>query len=193
MAGIDKKTLRILKNGKMKGFESVYRLYNGRIYNFILSIVKDPGIAKDLTQDVFLLIWNKRKNINCENNFEGYLFKISRNMVYHYIRRELLLQNYLDRVEKESEPERLEIDKDLDYVFFEKYIMRLISELPEARKRIFMHYWKSELNYREIAKKLSISEKTVATQVQRSLHFLRTKIRNSVFGAILCLHILQHL
>lgn len=193
MAGIDKKTLRILKNGKMKGFEAVYRLYNGRIYNFILSIVKDPGIAKDLTQDVFLLIWNKRKNINCENNFEGYLFKISRNMVYHYIRRELLLQNYLDRVEKESEPERLEIDKDLDYVFFEKYIMRLISELPEARKRIFMLYWKSELNYREIAKKLSISEKTVATQVQRSLHFLRTKIRNSVFGAILCLHILQHL
>ena len=193
MAGIDKKTLRILKNGKMKGFESVYRLYNGRIYNFILSIVKDPGIAKDLTQDVFLLIWNKRKNINCENNFEGYLFKISRNMVYHYIRRELLLQNYLDRVEKESEPERLEIDKDLDYVFFEKYIMRLISELPEARKRIFMLYWKSELNYREIAKKLSISEKTVATQVQRSLHFLRTKIRNSVFGAILCLYILQHL
>lgn len=133
MAGIDKKTLRILKNGKMKGFEAVYRLYNGRIYNFILSIVKDPGIAKDLTQDVFLLIWNKRKNINCENNFEGYLFKISRNMVYHYIRRELLRQNYLDRVEKESEPERLEIDKDLDYVFFEKYIMRLISELPEAR------------------------------------------------------------
>ena len=193
MAGIDKKTLRILKNGKMKGFESVYRLYNGRIYNFILSIVKDPGIAKDLTQDVFLLIWNKRKNINCENNFEGYLFKISRNMVYHYIRRELLLQNYLNRVEKESEPERLEIDKDLDYVFFEKYIMRLISELPEARKRIFMLYWKSELNYREIAKKLSISEKTVATQVQRSLHFLRAKIRNSVFGAILCLHILQHL
>lgn len=188
MTGIDKKTLKVLKSGKMKGFESVYRLYNGRIYNFINSIIRNPGIAKDLTQDVFLHIWDKRENINCEDNFEGYLFRISRNIVYHYIKRELLLQSYLDKMEEETEPESLEIDKELDYVFFEEYIMQLILELPEARRKVFMLYWKSELSYREIAEKLSISEKTVATQVQRSLHFLRSKMGNAAFSAILCLY-----
>jgi len=190
MTDIDKKTLKALKRGKMKEFEAVYRSYNGRIYNFICSIVKDPGIAKDLTQDVFLHIWDKRENIDCDDNFEGYLFKITRNMVYHYIKRELLLQSYLDKVEEETETESLEIDKELDYVFFEEYIMRLILELPEARRKVFMLYWKSELNYREIAEKLSISEKTVATQVHRSLHFLRSKMGNAAFSAILCLYTL---
>ena len=39
-----------------------------------------------------------------------------------------------------------------------------------------MLYWKSGLNYREIADQLNISEKTVATQVHRSLDFLRDKL-----------------
>lgn len=60
-----------------------------------LSMVSNAGVAKDITQDIFLHIWEKRLNIDLEGNFDGYLFKISQNMVYHYVRRELLLQNYV--------------------------------------------------------------------------------------------------
>lgn len=190
MEEIDKKTLTGLKSGKMKEFEAVYHYYNGRIYNFIRSIVKEPDIAKDLTQDVFLHVWDKRANIDCNDNFEGYLFRITRNMVYHYIKRELLLQNYLDKIEEDIKPDSMEIDKELDYIFFEESILKLIKELPEARRKVFMLYWKSEMNYREIADQLSISEKTVATQIQRSLHFLRSKMGNVAFAAILCLYTL---
>ena len=67
----------------------------------------------------------------------------------------------------------------------EEYILKLIRELPESRRRIFMMYWKEELNYMEIARQLSISEKTVATQVQRSLQFLRSKMRYVALGLLL--------
>lgn len=73
-------------------------------------------------------------------------------MVYHYVRRELLLQNYVDRLANESSDESVEIDEELDYLFLEEYILKLLEELPPARREVFMLYWKSGLNYREIAR-----------------------------------------
>ena len=46
-------------------------------------------------------------------------------MVYHYVRRELLLQNYVDRLANESSDESVEIDEELDYLFLEEYILKL--------------------------------------------------------------------
>ena len=180
--------LQLLKEGNKKAFEALYRAYNARIYSFVLSMIGDAGVAKDITQDIFLQIWEKRLNIDLEGNLGGYLFKISQNMVYHYVRRELLLQNYVDKLSNESADESVEIDEEGDYLFLEEYILKLLEELPPARREVFMLYWKSGLNYREIAEQLDISEKTVATQVHRSLDFLRDKLGTIAFSVSLFLH-----
>ena len=114
--------LQLLKEGNKNAFEALYRAYNARIYSFVLSMIGDAGVAKDITQDIFLQIWEKRLNIDLEGNLGGYLFKISQNMVYHYVRRELLLQNYVDKLSNESADESVEIDEELDYLFLEEYI-----------------------------------------------------------------------
>ena len=180
--------LQLLKEGNKNAFEALYRAYNARIYSFVLSMIGDAGVAKDITQDIFLQIWEKRLNIDLEGNLGGYLIKISQNMVYHYVRRELLLQNYVDKLSNESADESVEIDEELDYLFLEEYILKLLEELPPARREVFMLYWKSGLNYREIAEQLDISEKTVATQVHRSLDFLRDKLGTIAFSVSLFLH-----
>lgn len=183
---VDSETLRGLKEGKINSFESMYQYYSGRVYNFINSIVKDRALAKDLTQDVFMQIWDKRSGIDCEGNFDSYIYTIARNMVYHYIKREMWFQQYFETEAKEhSDEEKADADHELDNLLLEEYILKLISELPESRRRIFMMYWKEELNYIEIAGQLSISEKTVATQVQRSLQFLRSKMRYVALGILL--------
>ena len=117
-----------------------------------------------------------------------FYYIIPQNMVYHYVRRELLLQNYVDKLSDESSDESVEIDEELDYLFLEEYILKLLEELPPARREVFMLYWKSGLNYREIADQLNISEKTVATQVHRSLDFLRDKLGIIAFSVSLFLH-----
>lgn len=175
---VDSEILRGLKEGRITSFESIYQYYSGRVYNFINSIVNDRVLSKDLTQDVFVQIWDKRSGIQCDGNFDSYIFTIARNRVYSYIKRELWFQQYFEAQSKEYPLEvKEDPDHDLDNLLLEEYILKLISELPESRRRIFMMYWKEELNYVEIAGQLSISEKTVATQVQRSLQFLRSKMR----------------
>lgn len=58
--------LQLLKEGNKKAFEALYRAYNARIYSFVLSMIGDAGVAKDITQDIFLQIWEKRLNIDLE-------------------------------------------------------------------------------------------------------------------------------
>lgn len=95
---------------------------------------------------------------------------------------------WINKLSNESADESVEIDEELDYLFLEEYILKLLEELPPARREVFMLYWKSGLNYREIAEQLDISEKTVATQVHRSLDFLRDKLGTIAFSVSLFLH-----
>lgn len=109
-------------------------------------------------------------------------------MVYHYVRRELLLQNYVDRLANESSDESVEIDEELDYLFLEEYILETFRRTASSAPGSFYALLKSGLNYREIADQLNISEKTVATQVHRSLDFLRDKLGIIAFSVSLFLH-----
>lgn len=185
MAYIDKETIHAFKQGHMKDFEKIYRLYNGRIYNFIYAMLKDSHTSMDLTQDVFVQIWNKRDHIDSNNSFGNYIFTVAKNMVYIHIRRELLLQNYINRTGNETEVDVSEIEKKLDDKLWEQNILKLIEKLPEGRKKVFLLYWKSGMNYKEIGDVLSISEKTVATQVRRTLQFLRENINGEIFAILL--------
>lgn len=185
MGYIDKGTIEAFRDGQISGFEKIYRLFNGRVYNFVFSIIRDSSLAKDLTQDTFLLIWDRRANIDGANNLEGYIFTVAKNAVYQHIRRKLLLQKYINKSEINFEPENTGIEQKLDNKLFEEDVLKLINELPESRKKIFLLFWKSDMSYREIAELLSVSEKTVATQIHRSLQFLREKFGNKTLYIIL--------
>lgn len=185
MGYIDKGTIEAFRDGQISGFEKIYRLFNGRVYNFVFSIIRDSSLAKDLTQDTFLLIWDRRANIDGANNLEGYIFTVAKNAVYQHIRRKLLLQKYINKSETNFELENTGIEQKLDNKLFEEDVLKLINELPESRKKIFLLFWKSDMSYREIAELLSVSEKTVATQIHRSLQFLREKFGNKTLYIIL--------
>ena len=76
--------LQLLKEGNKNAFEALYRGYNARIYNFVLSMVSNAGVAKDITQDIFLHIWEKRLNIDLEGNFDGYLDVYKRQLLFFH-------------------------------------------------------------------------------------------------------------
>ena len=136
-------------SGDMKAFESLYKAYAGKVFNYINSFIYDPDLAKDITQNTFLQLWEVRSQLDPNGNIEGYIYSISRNLLFREIRRLNILRNYTDRIKE---------------------------EIKEARRRIFLMRWSNGLSNKEIAQKLSISEKTVSTQIHRTIHFLKSKI-----------------
>ena len=174
-------------SGDMKAFESLYKAYAGKVFNYINSFIYDPDLAKDITQNTFLQLWEVRSQLDPNGNIEGYIYSISRNLLFREIRRLNILRNYTDRIrerfkdpeevkEEIKEAEEPQIEENLSRDMIEQQILALLAELPEARRRIFLMRWSNGLSNKEIAQKLSISEKTVSTQIHRTIHFLKSKI-----------------
>lgn len=172
-------------SGDIKTFESLYNNYAGKIFNYINSFIYDPDIAKDITQNTFLQLWNSRSHLDTNGSLEGYIYTISRNLLFREIRRMTFFKKYALRVQEETqEEEEPQIEENLSRDMIEQQILSLLVELPESRRRIFLMRWSNGLSNKEIARELSISEKTVSTQIHRTVAFLRSRI-GSLFITVL--------
>ena len=174
---IDIQALHLLKQGDEKAFESIFRKYHAKIYHFVFNTLFDKMLAEDITQNVFLSVWEHRDNIIPEKDFAAYLYKIAKNMVFRETEKMFLFSRYENHV-RQIHPgeEDFSTQETIDADMLEETILLLIDQLPEARKRIFLLHFKEELSNREIAEKLSISVENVEMQVRRSLDYIRKRI-----------------
>lgn len=181
---IEKDILERLKRGDESAFESLFWKYNSRIYNFVLSILHDKFLAEDIAQTVFMKIWETHERIDPEQGINAYLFTIARHLVYKETERRLLFEQIVKEISSTStDSDDFALQKQMNANSLRDRILQLIEELPSARKNIFRLSRLEHLTNKEIADRLSISEKTVETQVNRSLQFLREKLSSDLFLA----------
>ena len=60
-SNIDILTLNLLKQGDAKAFETIFKKYNAKVYNFVLFTLYDKNLAEDITQAIFLSVWEHRE------------------------------------------------------------------------------------------------------------------------------------
>lgn len=185
--GVDGDVLFRLKQGDEDAFESIYWKYNSWVFNFIHSLLFDKSLAEDLTQTVFLKIWEKRESIDPELGFDSYLFAIARNLVYKETENRLKSELLSDTLKKYSANQDSLTEENIDADSLREYINNLIEKLPPSRRQIFQLSRHAHLSNKEIASRLSISEKTVETQLYRALRFLKQKLSEDPHLAILLL------
>lgn len=180
-----------LKQGDEKAFEAVYWKYSSWVYNFIHSLLYDKSLAEDLTQTVFLKIWEKRAIIDPELGFDSYLFAIARNLVYKETENRLLSEQFHVALNDHSVATDSLTEENIDAESLREYIDTLIEQLPSARKEIFQLSRRQHLSNKEIASRLSISEKTVETQLYRALRFIKQKLSEDTNLVVLILLLIK--
>ncbi|SFL33653.1 RNA polymerase sigma-70 factor, ECF subfamily [Porphyromonadaceae bacterium KH3CP3RA] len=168
--------LRLLRQGDEKAFEYLFHHYYNQIYTFVLNTLFDKTFAEDITQSVFVSLWEKREMIDPEAKIAPLLYTIARNHVYRQTE-QLLLKYKYEQSQQENMQESNDIEEDLNNRFLENILSEFIEKLPSERRRIFLLSRKENLSNKEIASRLNISEKTVETQIRRSLIFLREKMK----------------
>lgn len=166
--------LLAFSKGDESAFETIYWHYNLRLYNFVYSLLGDKMAAQDITQNVFVKIWEKRVSVDPEQNFESYLFTVTRHLVYKELEERLNVSIRLKQMEIDmQEPVDCSTEHSLEAHFTQEYISSLIDKLPKARKQIFKMSRFEHLSNKEIAERLSISERTVETQLYRTILYLK--------------------
>lgn len=187
MAVIDLDILSRLKQGDEKAFEVIYWKYSSWVFNFIHSLLYDKSLAEDLTQTVFLKIWEKRMTIDPDLGFDSYLFAIARNLVYKETENRLQSEQFNMILKDRSLDTDTLMEENIDAESLREYIDTLVEQLPPSRKDIFYLSRRQHLSNKEIATRLFISEKTVETQLYRALRFIKQKLSEDANLAILIL------
>lgn len=143
------------------------------VLNYLFYLSGDAELSEDLTQDVFLQLWDKRHNIKAET-LRPYLFTIARNCFLKNIRRQnydlKFRAEYFDELENESPEYIMEMKE------FDEKLQNSLAALPEKCRVVFLMNRIDGLSYREIAEALGVSVKAVEKQMSKALSILREKI-----------------
>lgn len=94
MLNEDKQLLEQIAGGDVKALGILYVLYAGRIRNFAFSMLQNSSEAEDITQDMFLKIWNSRKALREVDSLKSYLFSMAHNAVLNFIKRKGVRDRY---------------------------------------------------------------------------------------------------
>lgn len=167
----DKLLLEQLRESNSKAFDVLYEKYWERVYMDALNRLRDPAYAKDITQDIFLKLWTRRKEVVIDN-LPAYLFTAVRNNVFKWLERE---RKYIpvSGLLHELETTRDKADAELLRKELMTAYQSLFAAFTPSQKVIFNMYHRQDLSTSDIAYRLNISRKTVQNQLGRCMARLR--------------------
>jgi RNA polymerase sigma-70 factor (ECF subfamily) len=172
----DQTLLTLLRQGDKDAYTVIYDRYKNLLYNHAYKKLGDPEEVKDVLQELFTNLWNKRVDIPVATNLSGYLYAGIRNRILNLLSHKEVENKYLTSIQQYTQQE----DYSTDLVIREKemadLIQKEIDQLPPKMREVFLLSRKENLSHHEIAEQLSISEQTVAKQVTNALRILRVRL-----------------
>ena len=93
----DKELLLLVTRGDEHAFDIIFRRYHRVLYLYSLKLLKDPDVAADIVQGVFVKLWEHAEFLPADVNVKSYIYSMVRNKVINYIRdnRSRLIHNYI--------------------------------------------------------------------------------------------------
>ena len=171
-----------LVKGDQSALEDLFNYYYPRLYNFSKSFLKLEDGIDDILQEVFIKIWQTRKDISNISTFNSYVFTITRNLLLNELRRQLNAKKTKDEILNLSLAEEYQNFEQTEFKELQEKLDLEINNLPEKQKTIFILSRKEGLSHKEIAEKLNISTKTVEYHISQSIKFLKERI--SEYGLV---------
>lgn len=155
--------------GDLDAFEALFGQFQAEVYRWIIRIVRDPGIAEDLTQETFWRVYRSRARFDASRPFGAWARRVATNAALDYIKRsdrEITLWPHLHTPVRNPAIET-ELQEHLAEAF-----RALPPKLRVAASLVLIE----EAPYEEVADALGISVGGVKSRVFRAIRVLRTRL-----------------
>lgn len=164
------KTILELKNGNHQVFKIVFDDWHAKVYNYFYKKTESSDIAKELTQETFIKFWNYRSDLSENFSLDQQIFQKARQIFIDWLRREATQRKYFT----DEIPGSASADLQHGQILEENQkIEWSLSRLSPRRRKVFEMKHLQGYSYREIARNLNITEKTVDNHLLKATSQLR--------------------
>ncbi|HEV2354710.1 MAG TPA: RNA polymerase sigma-70 factor [Puia sp.] len=158
-------------------YRELYTSLYGCLFGFARTIIPSRESAEEVVSDVFIKVWERRREIEKIKNLKLYLYVATRNIAFNYLDKQKRIASHPIDAEPEFtsiyfDPEQLLVTADMLAL-----IQKAIDQLPPRCKIIFKLVKDDSLKYREVAEILNLSVKTVENQMAIALEKIGKSIR----------------
>ncbi|WP_428664127.1 RNA polymerase sigma factor [Runella sp.] len=166
-----------LKAGDTEAFGEISTRYYRLLFDYGRKFTKDRELIKDVIQDVLLLIWHKREQIDPNENVKLYLLKIVRNRLYKELQKQQLRasDDYFEKLEVADSEEALIISTESTQSIIAKLNLHL-KNLPKRQQEVLFLKFYQDLTNDEIAEVMHINRQSVANLLHNGLRLLKMRV-----------------
>ncbi|WP_158994140.1 RNA polymerase sigma factor [Mucilaginibacter sp. L196] len=172
----DSELVDLLKSEGYAAFTEIYERYFGLLYVHAKKKVRDQEEARDMVQEIFISLWNRREFMEPEKGISSYLYTALRNKIIDWFAHQDVNSRYVNSFQVFANTGNCVTDYLVRENQFAALIEKEVHSLPPRMREIFELSRKVHLSHREIAEQLNISELTVKTQIKYALRTLRVRL-----------------
>ncbi len=174
--------LSLMGKGDSCAFHYIFLRYNKLLYTKAYSKLRDKEEAKDVVQDIFANLWQKRNDIYLRNGqLAPYLYVAVRNRILDIISKKKTGVDYIASLQSYLEQFENLADAAVRENMLTALINKEISLLPNKMQKIFLMSRYDHLSHKEIAERLNIADSTVTDQIKKALKILRARLGHLLF------------
>ena len=162
----------------MEDFDKLYKLYNKKIYSYLLYLRKDSLVAEELLQETFYLAIKNIEKFRGESRVSTWIYSISKNVYLSWLRDKNKRNNIHDYdfnnklVQQDKSDERIIQEEELRDLF------KLIDKIEEPYREVILMRAVNKLSYREISEIMNRKESWVRVIFHRGKVKLKDLIEN---------------
>lgn len=149
-------------------FEEAFSLHHRTVFRAARSVVQDPGLAEDVTQETFLRLYKNLNSITDEEMLRPWLIRVAINVARNTIRGNIRANTRDENYVKESGViEAASIEVDYEEAAGVNDIYKALNKIKEPLRSCLV-LKQQGLSYKEIARSLELNESSIGTFVARA-------------------------
>lgn len=157
-----------LRNNDINAFNTLYWEYHGAIYANALKLIKDPIIAEDIVQEVFVTLWGKRHTIDPEQDIAGWLFVVSHHKTVDQLKQKIRHALVQKKLSIAGESNSITVNTELKEDQLTT-IEEAVDQLSPQKRKVFELCKVQGRTYKKAAEELHISKYTVKEYLSEAL------------------------
>ena len=164
-----------LRNNDISAFNTLYWEYHAAVYANALKLIKDPVVAEDIVQEVFVTLWGKRHAIDPDQDLAGWLFVVSHHKTIDQLKQKIRHALVQKKLSIAGENQSVIVNSDVK----EEQLISIeqaVDQLSPQKRKVFELCKVQGRTYQKAAEELHISKYTVKEYLSEALVSIKKHI-----------------